>query len=58
MEIIGINDEFSFDRRQTYEIFSDPFEDYCGEEDAAGGQSRVKHKASELLLEEKKIIRV
>ena len=43
---------------QTWEIFSDPFEYYCGEEDAAGGQSMLKHKATELLPEEKKIIRV
>ena len=43
---------------QTWDIFSDPFEYYCGEEDAAEGQSMVKHKATELLLEEKKIIRV
>ena len=49
---------FSFVRRQTEEIFSDPFEDYCGEEDAAKGQSMVKHKAAELLLKEKKIIKV
>ena len=33
-------------------FFSDPFEDYCGEEDAFGGQSMLKHKAAELLLEE------
>ena len=39
-------------------FFSDPFEDYCGEQDAAGGQRMLKHKAVELLLEEKKIIRV
>ena len=38
---------------------SDPFEYYCGEEDAVGGQSRIKkHKAAELLLKENKIIRV
>ena len=33
-------------------IFSDPFEDYCGEEDAVGGQSTLKHKAAKSLLEE------
>ena len=58
MKIVGINDEFSSDHRQTWHIFSDPFEYYCGEEDTAGGQSMLKHKAAELLLEEKKIIRV
>ena len=53
-----MNDEFSVDRKQTQEIFSDPFEDYCGKQDAAGGQSMLKHKEAELLLEEKKIIKV
>ena len=39
-------------------FFLDPFEHYCGEEDAVGGQSRIKkQKAPELLLEEDKIIR-
>ena len=33
-------------------IFSDPVEDYCGEEGAVGGQSMLKHKATESLLEE------
>ena len=33
-------------------IFLDPFEDYCGEKDAVGGQSMLKHKATESLLEE------
>ena len=58
IKIVGINDEFSFDRRQTYEIFSDSFEDHCGEDDAAEGQSMVKHKAAELLLGEKKIMKI
>ena len=49
---------FAFDHRQTWDIFSDPFEYYCGEEDIAGGQSMLKHKEVELLLEEKKIIKV
>ena len=40
-------------------FFSDPFEDDCDEEDAVGGQRRIKkHKAAELLLEQNKIIRV
>ena len=59
MKIVRINDEFSFDRRHTWEFFSDPFEDYCGKEDVVGGQSKIKkHKVAELLLEENKIIRV
>ena len=33
-------------------FFSDPFEYYCSEEDAVGGQSMLKHKAIESLLEE------
>ena len=38
-------------------FFSDPFEDDCGEEDAVGGQSKIKkHKAAKLWLEENKII--
>ena len=32
--------------------FLDPVEDYCGEEGAVGGQSMLKHKAAESLLEE------
>ena len=32
--------------------FSDPFEYYCSKEGAVGGQSMLKHKAEELLLEE------
>ena len=32
--------------------FSDPAEDYCGEEGAVGGQSMLKHRAAESLLEE------
>ena len=58
INIFRINDEFSFDRRQTLDIFSDPFEDHCGEQDAAEGQSMVKHKAAELLLGEKKIMKI
>ena len=59
MKIVRISDEFSFDRRQTWEFFSDPFEDYCSEEDAVGGQSRIKkYKAAKLLLTENRIIRV
>ena len=58
MKIVRISDEFLFDHRQTWEFFSDPFEDYCGEEDAVGGQSRIKkHKVAKLLLEENRIIR-
>ena len=33
-------------------FFSDPFEYYCSEEYAIGGQSMLKHKAAESLLEE------
>ena len=58
LKIVWINDEFSVDRRWTYEIFSNPFEDYCGEKDAAGGQSMLKHKEAELFLKEKKITKV
>ena len=54
IKIVGINDDFLFDRRQTYEIFLNPFEDHCGEEDAAEGQSMVKHKTTELLLGKRK----
>ena len=43
---------FSFDRRQTWEISSDPFEYHCGKEDASEGQRMVKHKVIESLLEE------
>ena len=32
--------------------FSDHIEYYCGEEGAVGGQSMLKHKATESLLEE------
>ena len=32
--------------------FLDPIEDSCGEEGAFGGQSMLKHKAAESLLEE------
>ena len=32
--------------------FSDPVEDYCGEEGAVEGQSMLKHKAEKSLLEE------
>ena len=32
--------------------FSDPVEYYCGDEGAVGGQSMLKHKAAESLLEE------
>ena len=32
--------------------FSDPLEDYCGKEGAVEGQSMLKHKAAESLLEE------
>ena len=32
--------------------FSDPVEDYCGKEGAVEGQSMLKHKAAESLLEE------
>ena len=32
--------------------FSDPVEDYCSKGGEIGGQSRLKHKAEELLLEE------
>ena len=35
--------------------FSDPVEDYCSEEGAVGGQSMLKHKAAESLLEEEKL---
>ena len=42
----------SFDRRYTWPFFSVPFEDYWGEEGAIGGQSTLKHKVAELLLEE------
>ena len=58
IKIVKINDEFSFDRRQTWEIFSDPFEDHCGEEDAAEGKIMVKHKAAELPIGEKKIMKI
>ena len=58
INIVRINDEFSFDCRQTWDILSDPFEDHYGEEDAAEGQSMVKHKAAELSLEEKKMMKI
>ena len=32
--------------------FLDLIEDYCGEEGVVGGQSMLKHKAAESLLEE------
>ena len=53
-----MNDEFSFDRKNTQDIFSCPLEDHCGEQDAAEGQSMVKHKVAELLLGEKKIMKI
>ena len=35
-----------------WQFFSDPFEDYCGKEGVVGGQSMLKHKVAESLLEE------
>ena len=32
--------------------FSDPVDDYCGKEGAVVGQSMLKHKVAESLLEE------
>ena len=36
----------------------DPFEDHYSEEDAVERQSMVKHKVAELLLGEKKIMKI
>ena len=45
-----INPRLIVDRHGS---FSDPFEYYCGKEDAVGEQSMSKHKATESLIEEK-----
>ena len=44
-----INSHLIADRHGS---FSDPFEYYCGKEDAVGGQSMLKHKVAESLIEE------
>ena len=36
----------------THGSFSDPVDDYCSKEGAVEGQSMLKHKAAESLLEE------
>ena len=45
-----MNSHLIADRHGNF--FSNPFEHYCSEEDAVGGQSMLKHKVAELLIEE------
>ena len=44
-----MNSHFFVDR---HGIFSEPVEYYCDKEGAIGGQSMLKHKVAESLLEE------